>query len=457
MSFDLDAALAAVDEHFDEFVTELQELCRFRSRRHEPDQMVATADFLKGSLERWGGEGHVVPWEQSHPYVHGEIAGGAPRLLHFCHYDVEVEPTGDDAEWIVPPYSAEIVDGRLYARGVADDKGAIMSRIHAAAAWRLSGQEPPVTSRYILEGKQWLHSPGLGSFVEAHHEQLEADVALWENSWLDSEGRLLLKLSEKGVLYLRLSVRTISRELTSQNTALLHSATARLVSALSTLVDANGDCTVPGFTDGIAELSPREQELLDALPFPADFLLERAGVSSFRHGEDARAAATAIRTVPTLTISSLNGGDDSQDVTLGIPATATAKIEVRLIAGQDPDVVLAAIQKHLVDGGFGDVEVDVMATSRPNRTDPDHPFVDLVARTAREVYGTEPVIEPFTQWIGNQGVMPGLPDLPIVGVGVSRADAGIDGPNEHIRLEDYRNGIKHVVAVMAELAREAAE
>lgn len=449
MPFDRDAAFAAVDAHLDEFVSELQELCRFRSRRHEPDQMEMTADFIAESLRRWGGTASVVPWEHSHPYVLGEVAGGPRRLLHFTHYDVEVEPTGDDDAWIVPPYAGEVVDGRLYARGVADDKGVIMSRIHAAAACRLSGQEPPVTSRYIVEGKQWLHSPGLGSFVEAHRDEIDSDAALWENSWIDQEDRLLLKLAEKGVLYLRLSVQTISRELTSQNTALLPSATARLVGALAVLVDPAGDCLVRGFDDGVEQPSTTEAELLAGLPFDVDFLKGRAGVESFRHDEDAAAAATAIRTRPTLTIAGIEGGDRRDDVTLSIPATAWAKVEIRLVSGQTPDTVLDAVQKHLVEEGFGDVVVDVMASSSPNRTPYGDPFVTLVGDAAREVYGTEPVIEPWTQWIGNQGVLAGLP---IVGVGVSRADSCIDGPNENIRIEDYRNGIKHVIAVMAAMS-----
>lgn len=454
MPIDLDAVYAAVDAHLDEFVAELQELCKIRSKREEVEQMQATADFIAASLERWGGESTVVPWEKSHPYVIGEIAGGPQRLLHFNHYDVAVEPTGDDSEWIVPPYSGEIVDGRVYARGVGDDKGALMSRIHAAAAWKLAGLEAPVTSRYLVEGKQWLHSPGLGSFVEAHRDELDSDVALWENSWIDSEGRLLLKLSEKGVLYLRLSARTISRDLTSQNTALLPSATTRLVGALATLQDEHGDCRVPGFDEGVGEMSPRVQELLEALPFDVDYLYQRAGVDAFRHGEDAMAAAAAIRVRPTLTIAGIEGGDNTDDVTLGIPATAAAKIEIRMVAGQEPEALLAAVEKHLVAEGFGDVAIEVMASSRPNRTEPDHPFVNLVARTARDVYGTEPVIEPYTQWIGNQGVLAGLP---IVGVGVSRADSGIDGPNENIRIDDYRNGIRHVIAVMAAMAEDATE
>lgn len=445
----VEAALAAVDAHFDEFVVELQELCRFRSRRQEPDQMAATAQWLAETARRHGASADVIPWEHSHPYVLAEMPGGPKRLLHFTHYDVEVEPAGDDSEWVSGPYEAAVRDGALYARGVADDKGVIMSRLHAAAAWRLAGLTPPVTNVIIMEGKQMLHSPGLGSFTAAHAEQLASDAALWENSWRDSEGRPLLKLGEKGVLYLRLKVRTLPRELTSQNTALLASATTRLVGALAGMVTPDGTVLVPGFADGARPPTDAELALLGEIEFDGEFLRRRAGVDGFIGDVDDREAAVAIRTRPTMTIASLTGGDDRDDVTLGIPAEASAKVEVRLVAGQDPQQVVDAIRAHLDGTGFADVEIDVMATSRPSLTDHRDPFVALVADAARRTYDAEPVIEPYTQWIGNQGV---LADRPIVGVGVSRADSGVDGPNEQILLEDYRAGIKHVIEIMAAMA-----
>jgi acetylornithine deacetylase/succinyl-diaminopimelate desuccinylase-like protein len=448
-TLDTAAALKAVDDHFDEFVAELQAFCRIRSRRQEPDQMALAADFVAGSLRRWGGDAEVIPWEHSHPYVLGELPGGPVRLLHFNHYDVEVEPAGDDADWVSAPYAADVRDDCLYARGVADDKGALMSRIYAAAAWRLSGQEPPVTSVFIEEGKQMLHSPGLGSFVAAHADRLKADAALWENSWLDQQGRLLLKLSEKGVLYLRLSVRTLARELTSQNTAILPAATARLVGALGCLLSADGEVLVPGFTDGVRQPSDAEKEMLRGVGFDGDFLKQRAGVSRFKGDLADADAGVAVRVQPTITITGIEGGDLRDDVTLGIPHVAWAKVEIRLVAGQDPDDVLGKIADHLEASGFGDVKIEEMARSRPNMTDPGDPFVELVADTARKTYGTEPVLEPYTIWIGNQGVLSGMP---IVGVGVSRADSGIDGANEFVRLEDFRQGIKHVIHVMAAMA-----
>jgi acetylornithine deacetylase/succinyl-diaminopimelate desuccinylase-like protein len=449
---DTQAALDAVDAHFDTFVEELQQLCRIRSRRQEPEQMAAAATFIAGAVERWGGAAEIIPWEHSHPYVLGEIAGGDKALLHFTHYDVEVEPTGDDAGWRSPPYAAQIRDGRLFARGVADDKGALMSRIHAGAAWRLAGQDPPVTSRYIFEGKQWLHSPGLGSFVRAHADRLVSDGALWENSWVDEAGRPLLKLGEKGILYLRLTVKTLSRDLTSQNTALLPAATTRLVAALARLQNVDGTATIPGFADDARPPTAEERRLLEDVAFDAEFLRRRAEVDEFVGGLGEREAAVAIRTRPTLTVTGISGGDMRDDVTLGIPAKAQAKVEIRLVAGQDPQRVLAAVRKYLVESGFGDIDIEVMATSHPNRTDHRDPFVALVARAARRIYGVEPVVEPYTQWIGNQGVLRGMP---IVGVGVSRADSGVDGPNEHIRLADYRAGIKHVIEVMAAMAMSA--
>jgi acetylornithine deacetylase/succinyl-diaminopimelate desuccinylase-like protein len=303
-----------------------------------------------------------------------------------------------------------------------------------------------VTSRYLVEGKRWVHSPGLGTFVQAHADRLASDASLWENSWLDDDGRLLLKLGEKGVLYLRLRVRTLSRDLTSQNAAILPAATARLVGALACLQGPDGDVRVPGFADDVREPTAPERELLRAVPFDGGFLRRRAGVDAFRGDLDDAVAAEAIRTRPTLTVTGIEGGDMRDDVTLGLPATAAAKVEVRLVPGQDADRVLGCIRDHLSSSGFDDVRVEVMATSRPNVIDPGHPFVALVADAARRTYGTEPVVEPYTQWIGNQGVMG---DLPIVGVGVSRADSGIDGPDEHIRLGDYRLGVRHVVEVMA--------
>ncbi|WP_432826160.1 M20/M25/M40 family metallo-hydrolase [Dactylosporangium sp. CA-092794] len=450
---DTQAVLDAVDRHLDEFVARLQALCRLRSRRQDPEGMLAAVHRIADELRHWGGTADIVEWPDSYPYVLGEIGGGSRRLLHFLHYDVEIEPTGDDSAWTSPPYAAQIRDGRLYARGVADDKGALMSRIHAAAAWRAAGLTPPVTSIFLIEGKRRLDSPGLPSFARHHAGRLASDGTLWENSWCDSQGRPLLKLGEKGLLYLTLSVRTLRRELTSQNAALLPSASTRLVAALASLHAPDGRVRVPGFYESARPASPAERELLSRIEFDGEFLRRRSGVTAFAGELDDREAAVAVRTVPTLTIGGIEAGDNRPDVTLGLPAVATAKVEARLVAGQRPDHVLRAIEDHLRAEGFPDVEVAVVASNAPYHTDHRDPFVALVADAARRAYGRDPVIEPFTTWVGNQAA---LGDRPIVGIGVSRADSGFDGPDEHVRIDDYRLGIRHVVEIMAAMADAGA-
>ncbi|MDG4762541.1 M20/M25/M40 family metallo-hydrolase [Solwaraspora sp. WMMD406] len=446
---DPSAALDAVDRHLDEFVDRLRDLCRLRSRRQEPAGMAAAAQFVAEELRQWGGTADIVEWENSYPYVLGEIDGGPRRLLHFLHYDVEIEPTGDESAWTSPPYAAEIRQGRLFARGVADDKGALMSRIHAVAAWRLAGLTPPVTSIFLIEGKRRLDSPGLPSFVRRHADRLASDGTLWENSWSDALGRPLLKLGEKGLLYLTLSVRTLNRDLTSQNAALLPSASHRLVAALASLHHPDGRVRVPGFYTDVRPVTAQERQLLDQIEFDGEFLRRRSGVTGFVGGVDDREATSVVRTVPTLTIAGVETGDNRPDVTLGLPSQATAKVEIRLVAGQRPERILRSVEEHLREQGFADVRVEVVASNAPNATDHRDPFVALVADAARRAYGHEPVIEPYTTWVGNQAA---LGDRPIVGIGVSRADSGFDGPDENVRIDDYRSGIRHVVEIMAAMA-----
>jgi acetylornithine deacetylase/succinyl-diaminopimelate desuccinylase-like protein len=149
-----------------------------------------------------------------------------------------------------------------------------------------------------------------------------------------------------------------------------------------------------------------------------------------------------------VTVTGLEGGDVRDDVTLNLPGRARAKVEIRILAGQEPDDVVAQVRKALDDSGFSFITLRVLAATRAHSTPSDDPFVTLVADAARAAYGCEPIIEPLTPLVGNQGSIRGAP---IVGVGVGRAWAASDA-NQHIYIEDYRAGIRHIVHVMALMA-----
>lgn len=445
---DIERVLQAVDDNLDEFVEELRDLCRIPSRRWEPDAMEDAARFIEASIIRHGGTAERIPWEHSFPYVVGEMAGGPTRLLHFNHYDVEIEPAGNDADLLHPPFDAVLEDGRLYARGAADDKGALMSRIHAASAFRLAGVDLPVTVRFLAEGKRRLDSPGLPGFVEAHADRLRADGVLWENSWRDEQGRPLLKLGEKGLVYLELVNERMVRDGSSQNAAVLPNALAELIAGLGLLIDESPGGFLDRFSASAQVPSDSDLDLLRSVSFDSSTLLRRMGMAALVGASDEKEAAVRVRTIPTVTITGIEGGDIRDDVTLNLPGRARAKIEIRILVGQEPGDVVAQVRKELDDSGFGHIKLRVVAATRAHSTPSDDPFVAIVAAAARAAYGCNPVIEPLTPLVGNQG---SIRWAPIVGVGVGRAWAASDA-NQHIYIEDYRAGVRHIVHVMALMA-----
>ncbi len=437
-----------IDAHFDLFVADLQNFCRIRSRRREPDQMVAAAEFVKQRLETLGARVELIEADASFPYVLGELDGGPPTLLNYNHYDVEVQPSGEDSDWISGPYEARVRDGAVYARGVADNKAALMSRIHAVRAIQLAGMKCPVGVKFVIEGKKELHSPDLAGFFAAQGSRLSTDAVLWENSTLDRDGRPLLRLGEKGLLYVRLDVVELRGEVSSQYAPVLRSATASLVRVLSSIVGPGERCLLPGFYDGVRQAEPEEVALMRAIPVDVVHLARRAGISPDAMGTGAE-LSIRLRSEPSVLIAGVTGGSVAEPYILGLAASASATLEFRLVPGQEPSAVLASLRECLSSQEEQGVVLTVLGSSRPARTDFDSPFVRLVARTARDVYGLEPLLDPLAPVIGGQGA---CPLEPIVGLGVGRSTANADGPNEHVRLEDYRNSIRHVVSIILAMA-----
>lgn len=445
-SVSLKAVHDAADAAFDRNVEELRALCRIPSRRWQPEAMLEANEFLVRSLKAHGAEARSIAWPDSHPFVLGRLnaAENAPTLLHYNHYDVEIEPAGDDDDLDHPPFAAEIHDGKLFARGVADDKAPLMSRIHAARAFADAGVELPVSVVFLHEGKERLNSPGLPSFAKEHASELQADAVLWENSWFDESGRQLLKLSEKGLVYVRLTIRSLRRDGSSQNSSVLPHAALRMMHCLSALQDMDGTVMLEGFYEGLEPTSAEALRLIDETEFDSDRLASMMGITADMFPTH---PSRDLRLVPTLTITSVESGDHVDSVTLRLPASASATLEFRLVPGQSSEAVLRSLRSHLERHGFGDAMIDLMATTEPHVTDHRDEFVTLVANAGERAFGIRPAIEPLTPLVGNQAALAGPP---IVGIGVGRAWSASD-PNQHVYLEDYRRAVHHVIEIMGAL------
>ena len=205
------------------------------------------------------------------PFIYGEIKGEVDRTFGFYdHYDVQ--PVDPIDEWITPPYSADIRNGVIYARGVADNKDGLVTRLCAVDAWQKVHGKLPLNVKFCFEGEEESGSPHLESVAKAHPEMIQCDGYVWEGGHREKGGPAGdSPMGVKGLLYVELHAKVSEKDAHSMYAAIMPSAVWHLVEALNTLRDKTGKILIDGFYDGIQPISQAE---LDALK--TDVLSEEA-------------------------------------------------------------------------------------------------------------------------------------------------------------------------------------
>src|SRR5215469_9805286 len=274
-----------------------------------------------------------------------------------------------------------------------------MSRIAALRAVREVLGHLPCSVKVMVEGEEEIGSVHVESFVEEHQDLLAADGCVWEFGGVDDEGRPLMTLGLRGLLYIELRVRTLSLDAHSGGAHNLPNAAWRLIRALSTIKDEHEHILIPGFYDGLLPIGPEEQRLLQELPSNEEATRRIFGVREFVGGHTGMAYKEAVYS-PTANIAGIGAGWQGPGSKTVIPAAAMAKMDFRLLPDQDPDAIFASLRRHLDAHGFDDVELTKLGAERAGVTPADDPLVQLTARLASEVFGKEAVIDPM---IGGTG------------------------------------------------------
>jgi acetylornithine deacetylase/succinyl-diaminopimelate desuccinylase-like protein len=441
-----------VDEHVSEFLQDLAELCSFPTVAAQNQAIDETAEFTSRLLEKYGFEAKVMP-SAGNPMVYGELKGASERtVLCYNHYDVQ--PAEPIELWDSPPFEATERDGKLYARGVVDDKGHIVCRLAAIAALKAVYGEVPCSVKMLIEGEEEIGSMSMESFIEEHRDLLSgADGCLWEFGGVDFDDRPEIVLGMRGDVYVELRAKTISHDAHSgTGGSIFPNAAWRLTWALSTLKDQNERILIPGWYDDVREPTEREMDLLRALPRSDEDLKDAFGLNSFLKGVDGVEMLRQQLFEPTCTIAGIGSGYQGPGSKTVLPAEAMAKIDFRIVPDQDPDDLVAKLRKHLQDQGFGDIEVIQHGGSRAARVDPDAPFVQTVIETAREVYGKDAVVSPTSGGSGPMDPFVRLLNVPISNVGVGYPNTLVHSPNENMRISDFVRGVKHTARVLARVS-----
>jgi acetylornithine deacetylase/succinyl-diaminopimelate desuccinylase-like protein len=367
-----------------------------------------------------------------------------------------VQPPEPLELWETPPFEPSLRDGKLYGRGVGDDKSHIVARLHAIDALLATEGELPCNIKFIIEGEEETSSVHLHDFVRANKDKLKADGCIWEFGGVDHREVPLQYLGLRGICYVELSVRTAAIDVHSGvGGSIFPNAAWRLVWALSTLKGPEERIRIPGFYDNIVPPTARDRELMEALPDVAPVYKQMYGVREFIKGLK---GGTELKMeevfTPTCTICGLTSGYQGPGSKTVQPAFASAKVDFRLVLGQKPEDIVQKLRAHLDAEGFSDVEIKFLGGEPAARTDPDDPFVRTVVQTAEEVFEFPMEIVPM---VGGSG--PSYPfvhdlGLPVATAGLGYPDTRAHAPNENIRIDLYLKHARHMARLMKEFAKQ---
>ncbi len=372
-------------------------------------------------------------------------------LLFYDHYDVQ--PAEPFDLWTSPPFEPEIREGKIYGRGVADNKGHIISRVFAVKMLQELRGELPVNVKFVIEGEEEVSSPNLGEFVEKHHNFLFADQTscIWEFGGKNASGFQEIWAGVKGICYVQLKTMGPKKDLHSAYGAVVKNPANHLVAALDSLRDDKTDkILIENYYDTII---PPSEELLQTISkiekeFDEEKLKTVLGVKEFIHGLTGMEMLKKYYLSPTCTICGIWSGWQGEGGKTVLPAEAHAKLDFRLVPKQTPEDVIQKLRNHFRDHNFN-VEIEWFEGYPAAFTPLTDPFVQVVEETMIEVYGHEPWIHP---WSPGSGPLHLFAEIPVLSIGVGNAESNAHSPNENIEVEDFKLGQICIARLMEKMA-----
>jgi len=438
-----------IDQHQDEYMQRLFEYLRQPSISAQGVGIRETAALLVEVLSGIGLE--VEVHETKHwPIIEAryQARDTAPTVLLYGHYDVQ-PPDPLDA-WESPPFEPEIRNGRIYARGVGDNKGQHFANILAIESYLACHSTLPCNIILLLEGEEETGSPHIADFVRMHRDRLACDLAITSDGPVHESGKACIVFGVRGVASFELRATGANQDLHSGNWGgIAPNPLWTLVHLLSSMKDQDGTITIPGFYDGITSPSPTERAALDRLPYDAASIQRELDLQALDTPVD-RAIADRLAVWPTLTINGLHGGYGGAGSKTVLPHEAIAKCDIRLVDGQRRDDILDKVESH-VHGQAPGVAFIRQGGMEPSKTPLDSPFAEPLRRAIQRAQREDPLLVPA---LG--GTLPDYVFTQILGVHsfvipYANPDESNHAPNENLEVERFFKGIRTGAAMLSEI------
>lgn len=454
------AVRAFVQDHREAFLDDLAQWLRIPSVSADPgraDDVRRSARWLADKLAATGFPTVEIWQTPGAPAVFAEWPSGdtdAPTVLVYGHHDVQPADRADG--WHTDPFEPVVSDGRMYARGAADDKGQVFFhtlgvRAHLAATGRTA---PAVNLKLLIEGEEESGSPNFPALVRDHAERLACDAVIVSDTGMWSEDTPTVCTGMRGLTDCQIDLYGPDQDIHSgsfggavPNPAM---EAARLAAALH---DADLRVAIPGFYDGVIELTDRERELLAELPFDEAGWL-RTAHSHATLGEAGHTTLERIWARPTAEVNGIGGGYQGPGGKTIVPSTAQLKLSFRLVAGQDAEAVQQSVRAWVAERLPAGIrhEITFWGATRPCLTPLDHPALRSVVRAMGRAFGQQ---IRFTRE-GGSGPAADLQDVlgvPVLFLGISVPSDGWHAPNEKVELDLLMKGVETAAYLWDDLAR----
>ncbi len=453
--------LAYLEAQFDKTLDDLAAFSRIQSvsdKNFPPEPVLESAEWLKARLLRAGMQtAEVITFPGAHPYVLAEWLGapGAPTLLLYAHHDVQ--PPGRPEKWLSPAFEPTIRDGRMYGRGVVDDKAGAMIHVAALEAWLSTEGRLPVNIKFVIEGEEESGSESLGAFLEAYRDRLSADcIVLTDTANLET-GFPSITYALRGLVAVDVEVASIDHPIHSGMWGgPVPDPVMALCKILSRLTGDDDRIQIPGLYDQIRD-DPSARERLAALPFDEARFREDAGLLEgvSLSGEADRTVYERLWTRPALTITALEARPLEGAINQ-IIESARARVTIRVVPDADPTWVQARLIEALETSPPHGVQVTTTPKSVGGwwATTPEGPAFEAATRALEKGFGHRvafigcggsiPFVQPFCDVLGG---------VPALLLGLEDPICNAHGENESLHLGDFKKATAAAIYLYDELSR----
>lgn len=448
-ALDLSDIFNYIDQHEHAFLARLVDYLRRPSISAYGEGIGEVAEYIADVMRQMGLAVRIMP-TAGWPMVLGEHISqpGAPTILLYGHYDVQ--PPDPLEEWVTPPFEPTVRDGRLYARGVGDNKGQHFAQLMALETLLTCRGKLPCNVKVLLEGEEEIGSPHMPEFMRVHRDELRADLVIVSDGPVHESGQSVISFGVRGVLDIELRARGASRDLHSGNWGgIAPNPLWTLVHLLATMKNARGEITIDGFYENVQPLSELERQALAGLPLDVDAVKSTLGLARLDEPQE-RGYFERLSAWPTLTINGIHGGYGGPGAKTVLPHEAVAKCDFRLVEAQTAEEILAKVQAH-IQRHAPEVSVHSHGAMDPSKTPLDSPFAGPIRQAVRAAQGADPLLVPamggslpnyvFTKTLG----------IPAFGVPYANADEANHAPNENMEVARFFMGIKTGAAMLSYL------